>query len=305
MELSERLERIERTKDISEIAEHVRWMKDEGVPEEKKAVVDRTVADAVWRAVQDDINSLLVFGQMNPAMAVNQHGRHALYYKRLEKAAGTVFGEHSAAAKVAKQAGQAYAGKIVGVGILGSVRMGPREMAQIARLVSMAKRLAADVRSSHGVIKASYTYGRMTGMTDVAARGVVATGIEAKVFGVPRQIMIAVDKSTPPRETNVMETAERSVPAHYGKEARGIARHSTKETARAAVRTAEGIRKETAVVEHIVGAKAKSWSQKALDELYRKLRALAKKQAELGDVEGAKHLLHAAMKVRGYLVRER
>ncbi len=302
MELSEHLERVRRTKDISEVAEHLAWMKGEEINGEKRAVVDSLFAEAVRRSAAEDVRTLLGVGMINPTMAVNQHGRRLRYYQKVKELAEQMFGRESVTAKTAEHMARIYGGKIAGVAIASMPRVSGVD---IARAAGIVRRLGhVDVLSAHEILKGTYVAGRIYGERQALA-GIERVGAEAKIFGVPRFTMLGIDRIVEPKRENVVSVAEEVVPMAYRNAVAGIKRHSAKETAIAGVRTGEKIRESSIALSRIVDLKkSKNWAQKALDDLYRKLMAMARVESEKGNVEGAKHLIHAAVKVRGIHVRE-
>ncbi len=302
MELSERLERVQRTKDISEVAEHLAWMKKEGIDGKKKAVADSLFAEAVRRSAAEDVRTLLGVGMINPTMAVNQHGRRLRYYQKVKELAERVFGRKSITAKTAEQMARIYGGKIAGVAIASMPRVSGVELARAAGFV---RRLGhVDVLSAHEILKGTYVAGRIYGERQALA-GIERVGAEAKIFGVPRFVMLGIDKMVEPKYANVESVARKVVPRAYMEIVGNVARHSAKETAIAGIRAGEHIRESSLAVGRIVNPeKARNWAQKALDDLYRKLMAMARVESGRGNAEGARHLIHAAVKVRGFHVRE-
>ena len=298
MELSERLERIGRTKDISEIAEHVRWIEAEGLPEEKKPILDKEVEQAVWRAVQRDVNALHTYGLINPDLAVQQHGRQLRYYRSFERTLERMIGEKSVALKAVRAARSTYAGEILGVAVSRAADLSSTSIARVRRAAEIVQEYNPNIYGSHAVVKIVALNQPRRTITPV-----IATGLEAKIYGIGRKGMQIVDREGEPRIVRVLGESDRLVKRRFAELVNAVGGLDAEGTSREAINAGEQIRRESNVISAVLDPKqVLSWRQKALNELYRKLIAEAKKASELGNVRGALALKHAAEKVAGWNV---
>ncbi|MDN5358461.1 MAG: hypothetical protein PWP76_304 [Candidatus Diapherotrites archaeon] len=298
MDFGERLERLERTRSIDEIAEHVRWLKEEGVPEEKKAVLDSMVREAVGRAVQRDLNALMTFARMNPDLAIQQHGKRLRYYKSLERTLKEVIGEESVALQAVREAMSIYAGRILGIAALRAADLSSVSVAKLRMAVDLIGPYRPNVYSSHGVVKTSY----VAAPPGQEFYPLVAVGLESKMYGIGQAIQ-AVDRNTMPKGFQAEELAKRAVPRKYMQIVNGVGGTDVYNTAREAIIAGEKIRRAEKVLLAAFEPKdVKSWSQMALDALYRKLLVEAEKAKEREDEEGLKRLARATEKVLGWNV---